>query len=72
MRKPDPVAGRRAGARGLFIALAIVTGLAACAPAVPEDAHVPPFARVPYAPISRAAVVAIALREWRLFGEPGG
>lgn len=70
MRKPDPVAGRRAGARGLFIALAIVTGLAACAPAVPEDAHAPPFARVPYAPISRAAVVAVALREWRLFGGP--
>ncbi len=31
--------------------------------------HIPPFARTPYAPFSRAAVVAIALREWRLFGE---
>ncbi len=34
------------------------------------DAHVPPFARVPFEPISRQAVVAIALREWRLFGQP--
>ena len=30
----------------------------------------PPFARVPYEPITRDAVVAIALREWRLFGSP--
>jgi hypothetical protein len=36
----------------------------------PADAHVPPFARVPFQPISRQAVVAIALREWRLFGQP--
>jgi uncharacterized protein DUF2272 len=34
------------------------------------DAHVPPFARVPFQPISREAVVAITLREWRLFGQP--
>jgi hypothetical protein len=38
------------------------------APSVNE--HVPPFARVPYAALSRDAVVAIALREWRLFGSP--
>jgi hypothetical protein len=30
--------------------------------------HIPPFARTPYEAFSRAAVVAIALREWRLFG----
>jgi hypothetical protein len=36
----------------------------------PPDAYVPPFARVPYEPFSRDAVVAIALREWRLFGSP--
>jgi hypothetical protein len=30
--------------------------------------HVPPFARVPYAPYSRAAAVSLALREWRSFG----
>jgi hypothetical protein len=34
------------------------------------DRHVPPFARKPYEPISRESVVAIALREWRLFGQP--
>jgi hypothetical protein len=32
------------------------------------DAHVPPFARVPYQPFSRAAAVAIAVNEWRLWG----
>ena len=32
------------------------------------DAHVPPFARVPFEAFSRQAVVAVALREWRLFG----
>ncbi len=34
------------------------------------DRHVPPFARLPFAPFSRQAVVAIALREWRLWGDP--
>jgi hypothetical protein len=34
-----------------------------------RDANVPDFARNPYEPFSRDAVVAIALREWRLFGE---
>ncbi len=34
-----------------------------------QDAHVPPFAKVPYEPFSRQAVVAVALREWRLFGQ---
>ena len=46
--------------------LALLAGLAGCAPA--PDAHVPPFARVPYQPISRTGIVAIALREWRLWG----
>ena len=36
------------------------------------DSHVPPFARAPYQAFSRAAVVAVALREWRLFGQPLG
>jgi hypothetical protein len=36
---------------------------------IPSDAHVPDFARVPYEPLSRASVVGIALREWRLFGQ---
>ena len=51
--------------------LAMLAALSACATSKPPpDAHVPPFARVPYEPISREAVVAIALREWRLFGQP--
>ena len=33
------------------------------------DPQVPPFARVPFEPFSRQSVVAIALREWRLFGQ---
>ena len=63
-------------ALGRVVALAFVAVLGACAQpaAVPArlapDAYAPPFARVPYAPASRAAVVAIALREWRLFGSP--
>lgn len=40
----------------------------ACGGPMP-DAHVPPFAKVPFEPFSRQAVVAIALREWRLFGQ---
>ena len=42
--------------------------LAGCA--ADPAAHVPPFARRPYEPFSRAAVVAIALTEWRAFGSP--
>jgi hypothetical protein len=36
---------------------------------ISPDAHDPPFATVPYQPVSRESVVAIALREWRLFGQ---
>lgn len=49
--------------------LLLATFLAACAGPRP-NAHVPPFARVPYQALSRQAVVAIALREWRAFGQP--
>ncbi len=38
-------------------------------PLVADD-HVPPFALVPWEPFSRRDVVAIAQREWRLFGQP--
>jgi hypothetical protein len=49
--------------------LALLTACAAPSVRGPSaDEHVPPFARVPYQPLSRDAVVAIALREWRLFG----
>jgi hypothetical protein len=47
--------------------LAAALLLAACA-SRPDPARAPPFARVPYEPFSRASAVAIALREWRLFG----
>src|SRR5215469_17983924 len=63
------------------ILLALI--LAGCAGAAPQgpnlprvtpttgvNAHVPPFARWPYAPFSRAAAVQIALGEWRAFRQP--
>ncbi len=45
--------------------------VSACAshPVLP-DAQVPAFARAPYEPFSRSAAIAVALREWRLFGGP--
>jgi Uncharacterized protein conserved in bacteria (DUF2272) len=52
--------------RRIRLPLLLLPLLAACAPR--PDAHVPPFARVPYQPITRRAVVAIALDEWRLWG----
>jgi hypothetical protein len=36
---------------------------------IAEAAHSPPFARVPYEAFGRAEAVAIAVQEWRLFGE---
>jgi hypothetical protein len=45
--------------------LAVTLALTGC---VAPDAHAPPFARLPYAPLSRQAAVAIALDEWRLWG----
>jgi len=63
----------------LVLALTLVVGaVAGCAPtAAPpssvattgSDAHVPPYARVPYQPFSREAAVQIAQREWRAFGQ---
>ena len=45
----------------MLLGIPFVSGCAHQSPA-------PPFASVPYQRFSRAAVVAIALREWRLFG----
>jgi len=56
---------RRARAAGAAL-LALLGGCAT----LPPDAHVPEFARQPYAPFSRADAIAIAQREWRLFGSP--
>jgi hypothetical protein len=35
-----------------------------------QSGHSPPFARAPYEPFSRVDAVAIAMQEWRLFGQP--
>lgn len=63
-----------------WLVLATFALLAACAgprsqknvphPTPSASANAPPFATVPFEPLSRASVVAIALREWRLFGQP--
>ena len=45
-------------------ALVLSVILVACAP----PRHVPDFAAKPYEPFNRADAVALALREWRLFG----
>jgi hypothetical protein len=67
--------------RPLTAALAALT-LAACAgrphpvptasaPATSSGyGQVPPFSRLSYAPFARADAIAIALREWRLWGSP--
>jgi hypothetical protein len=49
---------------------ALAGALAGCAAPTPHFTRAPPFATLPYDPFSRAAVVAIAQREWRLFGSP--
>jgi hypothetical protein len=56
----------------LAVLLPLIGLLAGCAatPPVARDAYVPDFARKPYEPFNRTAAVAIALREWRLFGSP--
>jgi hypothetical protein len=69
--------------RRLLLPILLLAGmLAACAgpptqPSAPTIAavqgynpHVPDFARLPYQPITRAAVVAIAVREWKMFDKP--
>ncbi|HEX2150410.1 MAG TPA: DUF2272 domain-containing protein [Stellaceae bacterium] len=67
---------RGGGLCGLLLALALAacTGKPPVWPAsgliaTPSDIHVPAFARWPYQPFSREAVVQIALREWRAFGQ---
>ncbi len=56
-----------------LLALGLIALLAACAPSAPPkppaDLHVPDFAKKPYEAFSRESVVAIAQREWRLFGQ---
>ena len=54
------------GIRRLTQAVVAAVLLAGCAA---NDAHIPDFARGPFEPFSRQAAVAIAVREWRAFGE---
>jgi hypothetical protein len=54
----------------LAACLAAAALLVGCSVRPKPDAHVPPFARVPYEPFSRRDAIAIALREWRAFGSP--
>jgi hypothetical protein len=49
--------------RAIVLGIPLMSGCA-------KQSNAPPFALVPYAPFSRAAVVAVALREWKLFGSP--
>jgi hypothetical protein len=72
MRADEP-RGRRFGVSSVLpLLLLIFLTISGCAVPKPQpsDAFVPPFARVPYEQFSRGSVVAIALREWRLFGQP--
>ena len=67
---------RLVGVRSLLPTITLLA-LAACSSqppagpaALPDDVHIPPFARLPYQPFSREAAVQIALREWLAFGQP--
>jgi hypothetical protein len=48
----------------------VLSFLSACAARPAADAQVPTFAKQPYEPFSQSAAIAIAQREWRLFGSP--
>ncbi|HEX6441261.1 MAG TPA: hypothetical protein VF007_03675, partial [Stellaceae bacterium] len=61
---------------GLLLVIALITASCEAPTAGPgglgaagSDAHVPPYARVPYQPFSREAAIQIAYREWRAFGQ---
>lgn len=54
----------------LFPLIGLLIGCTTTPPPLAPDAHVPDFAKRPYEPFNRTAAVAVALREWRLFGSP--
>jgi len=70
---PNRVPLLRRGALVLLTTLAVLAGCASppavSGPKAARQGHVPEFARKPYTPFTRADTVAIALREWRLFGQ---
>ena len=70
--------------RNILLPIATFLALAGCAAESPEAPpspsaapslsplqlyHVPDFARAPYEPLTRANAVAIAMTEWRAFGQ---
>jgi Uncharacterized protein conserved in bacteria (DUF2272) len=65
------IAGKPRVWRFLMPTLAgLMLSLAACRAPTDPLAHVPPFARVPFEPFSRTDAIAIAMREWRAWGQP--
>ncbi|HMK68676.1 MAG TPA: DUF2272 domain-containing protein [Stellaceae bacterium] len=58
--------------RAFALVLILSVILAACGPPTPPPPppHAPEFALRPFEPFNRTDAVAIALREWRLFGQP--
>ncbi len=69
---PPPPAGegrvaKRLGVGASFLAVSFLLAACAAPPPTPPG-PVPAFAAKPFAPFNRADTVAIALREWRLFG----
>lgn len=67
---------KQLGILGVLLALALAgctpeqAGLSGGQGALPDDIHIPPFARWPYQRFSREAAIQIASREWRAFGSP--
>jgi Uncharacterized protein conserved in bacteria (DUF2272) len=53
-----------------IVVLTLLTACAATPSRLPPPGPVPPFATKPDEPFNRADTVAIARREWRLFGSP--
>jgi hypothetical protein len=68
--RPARLSGLTRALGALLAGALLASCQVAAPPPVPKDAHVPDFARRPYEPFGRQAAVAIALREWRLFGQP--
>jgi len=71
MRNSPTTRIRSITARRLPLAIALLSAVVlACGCCPHRVGPTPAFASRPFAPFSRAAAVAIALREWRLFGQP--
>jgi hypothetical protein len=62
--------GVRPLAFSLMLALAACQAPRTASPPIDPSAHAPPFATVPYEGFSRDSAIAVALAEWRAFGQP--